>query len=315
MENQINNKQNTDVKTNHEEDLKSKVLELIERDKIKPKTKLYFSIKDKTLWSLMLISILICSAAFSVMIFSFTNSELEFYQMTHDNFMDFVLSIMPYLWIVVFVMFAIVGYENFKHTNKGYKYSFIVIIIFGLIINLLFGLIFHYTGLSKIIDQDVPADSIFIKSSESLKKSVWNQPERGIISGKVISIIDGSSTFVLKDFNNNLWVVSSKYIPDVSLNLISTSSEIRVIGVSQNVYFPSIERPTDVNASTTPYIGSVVACYILPWNTEGYISGISKIKWYLVNADDSERNISEKRNKDCRALKSYSIIKNMVESK
>ena len=134
MENQINNKQNTDVKTNHEEDLKSKVLELIERDKIKPKTKLYFSIKDKTLWSLMLISILICSAAFSVMIFSFTNSELEFYQMTHDNFMDFVLSIMPYLWIVVFVMFAIVGYENFKHTNKGYKYSFIVIIIFGLII-------------------------------------------------------------------------------------------------------------------------------------------------------------------------------------
>jgi hypothetical protein len=311
MENQINNKQNIDVK----EDLKSKVLELIERDKIKPTTKLYFSIKDKTLWSLMLISILICSISFSVMIFSFTNSEAGFYQLTHDNFMDFVLSVMPYLWIVVFVMFAIVGYENFKHTNKGYKYSFTFIIIFGLIVNMLFGLIIHYAGLSKIIDQDVSADSIFIKSSESLKKEIWNQPERGIISGNVVSIIDGSSTFVLKDFNNNLWVVSSQNIPGVSMSLISTSSEIRVIGVSQNVYFPSIERPSDVNASTTPYMGSVIACYILPWNKEGYISNISKIKWYLVNSDDSERNISDKRNKNCRALKSYSIIKNMVESK
>jgi hypothetical protein len=245
------------------------------------------------------------------MIFSFTNSELGFYQMTHDNLMDFVLSIMPYLWIIVFVMFAIVGYENFKHTNKGYKHSFTFIIIFGLIINLLFGLVFHYVGLSKIIDQDLSSDRIFIKSSDSLRKGNWNQPERGILSGEVYSI-NGSSSFVLRDFNGNLWVVSSNYIPDVSINLISTSSEIRIIGVSQNVYFPSMASST---ASTTPYIGSVIACYILPWNTEGYISNISKIKWYLVNADDDERNISDKRNKDCRALKSYSIIKNMVESK
>lgn len=315
MENQINNIQNKETEISRDENLKSKIFELIERDKIKPKTRLYFSIKDKTLWSLMLVSILICSVAFSVMIYSFTNSESGFYQMTHDNFMDFVLNIMPYLWIVVFIMFAIVGYENFKHTNKGYKHSFTFIIVFGLIINLLFGLILHCIGISKIVDQDLSSDSVFIKSSDSLRKGIWNQPERGILSGEVVSSVNGSSTFILRDFNGNLWVVSSNYIPDVSMNLISASSEIRVVGVSQNVFFPSVASSTGINSSTTPYIGSVIACYILPWNTEGYISGISQIKGYLIDADVDERNISDKRNNDCRTIKSYNIIRSMVESK
>ncbi len=324
MEKEINNIQNKDADINREENLKSKVLELIERDKIRPTKKVYFSIKDKSLWSLMLISILICSAAFSVMIYSFTNSEADFYQMTHDNFLDFILNITPYLWIIVFIMFAIVGYENFKHTNKGYKYSFTVIIVFGLVVNVIFGLILHYVGVSKIIDQDLSSDNTFIRSSDSIRRMSWSHPENGILSGEVVSFTDGSSTFVLKDFNGNLWVVSTSYIPKVSMDLISTSSEIRVIGVSQNVYFPSIATSSLListtssatsHASTTPYIGSVVACYILPWNTEGYISGISKIKGYLVNENDAERNISNMRNNSCRAIKSYNIIRQMVELK
>jgi len=258
MEKQINNIQNNkdagfkyEEKTNHEENLKSKVLELIEKDKIKPTKKMYFSIKDKTLWSLMLISILICSAAFSVMIYSFTNSEAEFYQMTHDSFLDFVLNITPYLWILVFAMFAIVGYENFKHTNKGYKYSFTVIIVFGLVVNMIFGLILHYAGVSKLIDQDLSSDNAFIRSSDSIRRMNWSHPEKGILSGDVVSFSNGSSTFVLKDFNGNLWVVSTNYIPQVSLGLISTSSEIRVIGVSQNVYFPSTTATSSIIGSAT----------------------------------------------------------------
>ena len=316
MDNKINNTPNKDVNVN-EENLKSKVLEFIEKEKIKPTSKIYFSIRDKALWSFLLISILIGSIACSVMIFSFTNSEAGFYQMTHDSFLGFVWDVTPYLWILVFVMFGLVGYENFKHTNKGYKYSFGIILIVGLIINLIFGVIFHFLGVSRIIDQDLPPNGFFMKSSDSVRRLDWNQPDRGIISGEVVSFSDGSSTFILKDFNGNLWTISSMYVPNVSLDLISTSSEIRVIGVKQNVYFPdNSSTSTHINAPTTPYMGSMIACYVLPWNTDDYISGISKVRGYLVNATSgSERNYSDRRNNNCRAIKSYNIIKGMVELK
>ena len=332
MENQINNKQNNkeigvqggeSVKvpnTLNVENLKSKVLDLIEREKIKPKTRLYFSVKDKALWSLLLISMIFGSIACSVMIFSFTNSEFGFYDMTNDSFIDFLFRVTPYLWVILFVVFGLIGYENFKHTNKGYRYSFGFIVVVGLVINIVLGIILHSFGVSKIIDHDFSSDSMFIRSSDSLRQDSWNQPDRGILSGQVISY--GSTTFVLKDFNGNLWTVSSAYIPDVSLDLISTSSEVRVIGVKQDVYFPLASSSATSSglvvaggASTTPYIGSVVACYILPWNTEDYVSGIAEIKGYLVNASGTERNISDKRNNNCRAIKSYNIIRSMVELK
>ncbi len=49
MENQINNKQNKEVEVHSEENLKSKVLEIIESGKIKPTTRLYFSCIKPTL--------------------------------------------------------------------------------------------------------------------------------------------------------------------------------------------------------------------------------------------------------------------------
>ena len=299
-----------------EENLKSKVLGLIEKEKIRPTSKMYFSVKDKALWSFLLISMLIGSIACSVLIFSFTNSEAGFYQMTHDSFLDFLWDMTPYMWILVFIMFAVAGYENFKHTNKGYRYSVGVILLIGLIINLVFGIIFHFLGISRIIDQDLSENSSFVRSSDSVRRIDWNQPNRGIISGKVISYSDGSSTFVLQDFNGNLWTISSRYVPDVSLDLISTSSEVRVIGVKQGVYFPITSTTSKAEASTTPYMGSMMACYVLPWNTDDYLSGISKIKGYINNAtsgDVNERKDSEARNKNCRAIKSYNIIRSMVE--
>ncbi len=357
MENKINNKQsNNEVGemkageakeakdvgrvSNNSENLKSKIFELIERDKIKPTSKMYFAVKDKALWSLLLISMIFGSIACSVMIFSFANSEAGFYDMTNDSFLDFIFNVTPYLWVILFVVFGLIGYENFKHTNKGYRYSFGLIVAVGLVVNIALGIVLHSLGFSKIIDQDFSLDSSFVRSSDSLRRANWNQPDRGIISGQVVSFSDGSSTFVLKDFNGNLWTVSSMYIPNVSWDLISTSSEIRVIGVKQNVYFPSTSSSTATRgsstapygsipsglatssgvvlkgeASTTPYMGSIVACYILPWNPDDYVLGISKIKVALVNPNDSERNLSDKRNNNCRAIKSYNIIRSMVELK
>lgn len=326
MEKQINTKQNEDGnkdgKTNHEENLKSKVFDLIERDKIKPKSKLYFVIKDKAFWSLFVLSVIIGSIAVSVMIFSFTNSESDIYEVTHDGLVDFVLEITPYMWFLLFATFAFVGYENIRHTDKGYKYSFGIVLLSSLVLNIAGGITLHELGLSKIIDQDISANNMFVKSSDFNRRMRWNQPDRGILSGEVVSFSSSSSTFILRDFNGSLWVVSYNYIPKISQDLISTSSEIRIIGVSQKFGIPSTSGTSSViavvqesSSTASQNTGSVVACYILPWNTNEYSSGISKIKESLINTNNSERNISDKRNNNCRTVKAYNIIREMVESK
>lgn len=339
------NKINKDMKDD-DNNLKSKIFDLIEKDKIKPTSKLYFSLKDKTLWSLLVLSILIGSIAFSVVIFNFTNSEAYFYQATNDSFTDFILEMTPYIWIFLFTAFVFVGYENFRYTKKGYKYSFFIILAVSLVLNIIGGMILHYIGVSKIIDEDFPS-GYMISSSDFSRKIIWNQPNRGILSGEVVSVQASGTSFVLRDFDNNLWMIDSYYVPDVSLYLISTSSQVRVIGIIDGLLASSspLKSLSDQSSrqSVSPKAGSstnslvkspyssltfasssmlssstpvfiVEACYILPWGPNEYTAKLSDVRDYIINANDHERNISIERNTNCKAVRSYNIIKEMVES-
>ena len=298
MEHKIEKQQNMNHEVNGE-DLKSKVLELIEKDKIKPTSRMYFSLKDKAFWSFFVLSIVIGSIAFSVMIFSFTNSESQLYEMTHDSVLDFMLDMTPYLWVFIFATFAFVGYENFRYTNKGYKYSFGIILVSSLILNVVGGVTIHAIGLARVIDQDLSSEHVFLVSSDFSKRKVWTQPSRGILSGEIVSIDFNSSTFVLRDFNNNLWTIYSDYVPSMNLDLVSTSSQIRIIGIDQT-------------SSSTPN-RLMIACYILPWGSDEYISDITNMKKVGLNDNDYERNISDERNNNCKVIKPYNIINELIK--
>lgn len=339
------NKINKDMK-DEDNDLKSKIFDLIEKDKIKPTSKLYFSLKDKAFWSLFALSILIGSIAFSVVIFNFTNSETGLYQATNDSFIDFILEMTPYIWIFLFTAFAFIGYENFRYTKKGYKYSFYLVLVASLVLNIIGGMILHYVGVSKMIDEDFPSGYI-ISSSDFSRRIIWNQPNRGILSGEVVSVQASGTSFVLRDFDNNLWMIDSYYVPDVSIYLISTSSQVRVIGIiggllassssskslsdqsSRQSVIPKAGSSTNsfikspysslpfasssMLSSSTP-VFRVEACYILPWGPNEYTAKLSDVRDYVINANDHERNISVERNSNCKAVRSYNIIKEMVES-
>lgn len=277
--------------------LKSKILERIESQKIKPKSKYYFSAKNGTFWLLGGISVLIGAVAFSVMIFSFTNSEADMYRITHDSLMDFLLEIIPYVWLLIFVVFIVVGYENFKMTEHGYKYSFSSIVVISLILNIVGGIILHSIGVSELIEHNLSSRNGIVTSSDFSRRRDWNQPERGTLSGQIVAVNDDDATFVLRDFNNQLWTVSSGYVPSVSLGLISVGGDIRVIGVVKE-------------ASSTNRL--MIACYVLPWDTNEYVSGISDIRDYLINSNGYERKLSNERNNNCKAVKPYQVIQEMV---
>ena len=101
MEHKIKTQINSNTYTKKDENLEAKVLGLIEKNKIKPTSKYYFSARNKAFWSLFVLSLIIGSIAFSVMIFTFTNSESEIYEITHDSIIEFILEMTPYIWIVL----------------------------------------------------------------------------------------------------------------------------------------------------------------------------------------------------------------------
>ncbi|MEI6041954.1 MAG: hypothetical protein WCQ00_00050 [bacterium] len=304
MEHKIKTQINSNTYTKKDENLEAKVLGLIEKNKIKPTSKYYFSARNKAFWSLFVLSLIIGSIAFSVMIFTFTNSESEIYEITHDSIIEFILEMTPYIWIVLFATFAFLGYENYRHTNKGYKYSFSIVLLFGLVANIAGGVALHEFGISRLIDENITTNNMFIRSSDFTRRQAWNQPDKGVLSGEVISFSDGSSTFVLKDFTGNLWTISSDYIPDVSLDLISTSSQIRVVGITSG---------NGIASSSMTRVMS--ACYVLPWDSAKYAPAVADIREHLKNSDKNERNISDQRNNKCKAMKSYNIINSMVQLK
>jgi len=118
-------------------DISQKVLKTIKDKKIKPKSKLGFSIKEYLFWLVFVLSVFIGSFAVSITIFMINRDCLG---------RKLVLLNIPYFWILILLIFLFLAYFNFKHTKKGYQYNSYLIIVISILISIVFGSVIYMFG-------------------------------------------------------------------------------------------------------------------------------------------------------------------------
>ncbi len=175
-------------------------------------------------------SILLGGLAFSVIIFSFTQTEFDLLSHVSHSRIEFLLGILPLLWIVFVLLFLIFSYYIVRNTKTGYKYS--VIMIFGgsIVLSILLGSILFYSGGGKKFEEIFSQNISFYEGIEEKKQVYWTTPEHGFLSGTIKEVSQDEEVITIKDFSQKNWVIHYKNTNIRQKVILKKGEKIKIIG-------------------------------------------------------------------------------------
>src|SRR3989339_605854 len=201
--------------------LSERIFNKIKEKKIIPRPRWEFLLKNYIVWLLGVISLIIGSLSVSVIIFMFKFSDFDIYESLHNNFFEFLISNLPYFWIIFLILFIVVADYNFKQTKKGYKYKLSTIILSSIIISIFLGSSLFAFGSGELIDNIMSRQAPFY--SELINRNIknWDNPEGGKLIGIVAAIQKNDLNLLTHDQKE--WVVfynSNQVLPQKQILLM-----------------------------------------------------------------------------------------------
>lgn len=213
--------------------LSQQVLEKIKNNNLKPKPKWEFLVKEYLIWALAVVSLIVGSMSFAVIIFMTTNDNWDLIDRV-KGFWQIMLLSLPYFWILVLAIFISVAYYNFRHTPKGYRYQLSSIFALSILLSIVFGAFFYQLGLGKAMDEIFYRNIPFYRDIHHKQMMIWNLPDQGLIIGEIMSVRDNGD-FDMEDLSEKNWRIKiesekTKIQPGLSL---SVGEMIRVFCVDK----------------------------------------------------------------------------------
>jgi len=189
-------------------ELEKKILEKIKEEKIVPKPRWQFLLKNYSIWTAFVASVIIGGMAFCVSLSIIANNDWDLYRYLKISPVTHILLSLPYLWLVLLFLFLGLAIYNYKHTKCGYRHG--VFIVFGLSIagSLLLGYIFHSYGMGRKIDRIFSRNIPIYQETFCCcnRKDIWSQPDKGLLGGRIMNVrLDDG--FELEDFQGMVWQV------------------------------------------------------------------------------------------------------------
>ena len=213
-----------------------KLLNEINTKQIKPSPRWHFVLKNYIFWSVFLMFIILGSVAFSIILYAATESDFDLLSSSGSK-IEFLFSILPLLWILFLAIFFLVSIFGIRHTKTGYRYPLLKILSVNILLSVLLGVLFFYTGgaekMERIFAENVPV----YKSFEERMISRWSHPESGFLAGVILENRN-NETILIEDFNGKQWEINIQNAvirPRASLDL---GEKTKIIGevLEENIF-------------------------------------------------------------------------------
>jgi hypothetical protein len=204
--------------------LSEKIINKIKEEAMSPAPKINFLAKDYLFKILAVLCLLIGSLATGVIIFIFANQEWDIYERVAPNLFNFIFLIIPYFWLLIFIIFIIITYYDYRQTKFGYRFRFLYLIISYLIITLIIGSLLYFLGLGGILEQAFNERLPHLNYEHYL----WQRTGDGLLAGTILSLT--ATNIVLEDLEKNTWSID--YNPALLINnqTLSVGQKIKIIG-------------------------------------------------------------------------------------
>lgn len=211
-------------------DIGDKILKTIHEKHILPKSKWKFLLKNYVLWGIGILSFIIGSISFSVVIFMIKNSDWDIYQNITGNLLEFILLILPYFWIVLLILLVFIVQYNLQHTKHGYKYSPSVVVAIIILTSSLFGLLFYNIGLGRAVDDALADNSQVYRKLLNHRQAIWMKTNQGLLSGIVVKIYDNNN-FQFEDLGQKTWKILRKKECPICRDIeFGVGDKLRIVG-------------------------------------------------------------------------------------
>ncbi|MFH0840921.1 MAG: hypothetical protein V1865_03015 [bacterium] len=222
-------------------DFSKTILEKIKEEKIKPKSRWEFLLKDYFVWIVSIIFLIVGGLSVSVIIYLLNNNDWDLYKNISHSFLGFLFLTMPYFWILLLIIFGFVVYYNIRHTKQGYNYSLVLIILISLTANIALGGAFYNLGLGHKLDDVLtraagPYSKVFCRNTV-----VWHRPAVGMLVGDVVGVEE--QVCYLVDMENNKWevIIMDTNFPEEYI--LMPGDRIKVLG---DIMKPGVIRAMEI---------------------------------------------------------------------
>jgi len=179
-----------------------------------------------------LITVIIGAAAFAVSFFVMTHYQYALYEATHANFLTFVISALPYIWLIVFAVMTFLAVYNLRHTKRGYRYSVPTVLMSSILVSFAAGSALNFFGLSYAIDSYLGAQTTMYQSQEEVDIALWQRPSEGRLLGRQVhGTAVPTQLIIFADESDTRWRMDVTELMPEDIELLQQKKPVRVLGV------------------------------------------------------------------------------------
>ncbi|MFZ2975973.1 MAG: hypothetical protein WA055_05110 [Candidatus Moraniibacteriota bacterium] len=189
-----------------ESSISQKVIEKIRQEKISPKSRWNFLFCRSAIIVLLIFCVIAGAVSLGIIFSIFSQFEAgKIISRPHGA--GILFWSLPFVWIILLVLFLILSVAEFVKTRRGYRYQtkyvggifLIIIVIVGT-----FLYAFNFSDKAEdYLSENFPAYNKIVRTPQK----VWSQPEEGLISGEIVQNKKEEKKIYLKDWNEEIWEV------------------------------------------------------------------------------------------------------------
>ncbi len=265
------------------------VINKLDQDCVKPIARWRFVMRNNSFWALWGLSVVIGACATAATIFVFSHSNWRYQGITHDSFFGFFFDVLPLFWLASLALMVLFGYYNIRHTTRGYRFSFYLVVFSSVIASFIGGTILYTIGVAGDID-DLRRPLPFSTPVVFMEEGRWNNEARGLLSGIVKSFDKDKELLTLTIFSGGEKVLSTWELNELDISRLEVGAHIRVIG-GYDIQNPDL----------------FVACVILPWEKPGV--PYTPVQTHYPKTLESERKPNDGRTSICKDVRPYQRYK------
>ena len=209
--------------------LSSKVLEVIQEKKIKPKAKWKFTVRNVLIWVASILSLIISGLGLSIIIYYFKDNDWDLHRRLAGSLFNLIVQSAPYFWLVFLAVFILLIYRIFKQTKKGYKYTLILIVGISLVASILLGVLFNSVGFAQAIEDKVLEKVPMYRRFLDPRARFWDKAQQGFLGGMIKSVND-QNIMRIWDLNKQEWEVFDGQLIKDQREMLVPGKYIKIIG-------------------------------------------------------------------------------------
>ncbi len=213
-----------------------RLFERIEAESITPTPKMKFMVTEWGIWLLWALTVFFGSTALAISGYVALSAQYALYEATHENFLTFMVAIMPYIWVVLFALMTYISVYEIRNTKWGYRYSTIVILGSNVIFTILGAVLLHCLGLGYTLDKKLGEQIGMYMSLEKREQLMWQMPNEGRLVGVLEPVempAEGVGAVMnFKDIKGVLWRLSSEELSERERLLLNRAVPVRLLGTT-----------------------------------------------------------------------------------